>query len=89
MIEEVNNYNEYAVFTVTAKDGSEVEMAVVDEFEFEHSHYVVASLIKDDEIQMDGQYIYKSIIKEDGFAVEKITNESEYGRIAKAYMEMD
>ncbi|MBR6697482.1 MAG: DUF1292 domain-containing protein [Lachnospiraceae bacterium] len=84
-----NTFDEYAVFTVTARDGSSVEMAVVDEFEFEHKHYVVASLIKDDEIQTDGQYIYKSIIKEDGFEVEKITDEVDYNRIAKAYMEME
>lgn len=84
-----NEYNEYAVFSVTAKDGTEVEMAVVDEFEFENKHYVVGAIIKDDVIQDDGRYIYRSIISEEGFTVEKITREFEYNRIAKVYMEME
>ena len=29
-----NEYNEYATFHITAKDGSDVEMAVVDEFDY-------------------------------------------------------
>ncbi len=84
-----NEYSEYATFTVTAKDGSEVEMAVVDEFEFEGKHYVVGSVIKDDEILDDAQYIYLSVMTADGFNVEKIKKEFDYKRIAKAYMEME
>lgn len=84
-----NEYSEYATFTVTAKDGAEVEMAVVDEFEFEGKHYVVGSVIKDDEILDDAQYIYLSVMTADGFTVEKIKKEFDYKRIAKAYMEME
>ena len=35
---EPNDTQEYITFTVTTKDGAEVEMAVVDEFEFEKKH---------------------------------------------------
>lgn len=84
-----NEFSEYATFTVTAKDGTEVEMAVVDEFEFEGKHYVVGAVIKDDTIQDDAQYIYRSVMTEDGFTVEKIKKEFDYKRIAKAYMEME
>ena len=84
-----NEYSEYATFTVTSKDGAEVEMAVVDEFEFEGKHYVVGSVIKDDEILDDAQYIYLSVMTADGFTVEKIKKEFDYKRIAKAYMEME
>ena len=42
-----NEFNEYVTFTITTKDGEEVEMAVVDEFDFEDKHYVVGALIKD------------------------------------------
>ena len=80
---------EYVTFQVTAKDGTEVEMAVVDEFEFEKKHYVVGAVVKDDEILEDGLYIYKSVIKGDDFEVEKITREFEYKRIAEAYMSME
>ena len=80
---------EYRTFHVTAKDGTEVEMAVIDEFEFEKKHYVVGAVVVDDEIQEDGLYIYKSVIKGDDFEVEKITREFEYKRIAEAYMSME
>ena len=50
-------YEEYITFNVTAKDGSEVEMALMDEFDFEGKHYVVGAVIKDEVIQEDGHYI--------------------------------
>lgn len=84
-----NEYREYVTFTVTARDGSEVEMAVMDEFDFEGKHYVVGAVIHDDVIDEEGLYIYRSIIKEDGFEVQKITREFEYKKVAEAYMEMD
>lgn len=82
-------FDEYITFTTTTKDGSEVEMAVMDEFDFEGKHYVVGAVIKDDTIQDDGRYIYESIVKGDEFAVEKIKREFDYKRIAQAYMEME
>ena len=44
-------FMEYATFTTTDKDGNEIEMAVVDEFEFNHKNYIVASLIENDTIK--------------------------------------
>lgn len=83
------DYNEYITFHVTAKDGSEVEMAVMDEFDFEGKHYVVGAVIQDDTILDEGRYIYESVMNGDDFAVEKIKREYDYNRIAKAYMEME
>ena len=83
------DYGEYVTFHVTAKDGSEVEMALMDEFDFEGKHYVVGAVIKDDEIQEDGLYIYRSVIEKDGFRVEKITREFEYKQVVEDYMEME
>ena len=82
-------FNEYITFHVTSKDGADVEMAVVDEFDFENKHYVVGALVEDDTINEDGLYIYRSMIEGDDFKVEKIAREFEYNRIAKAYMEME
>ena len=45
---------EYVIFTVTAQDGSEVEMAVVDEFDYDGKHYAAASRVVGDEISDDG-----------------------------------
>lgn len=84
-----NSYEEYVTFHVTAKDGSDVEMAVVDEFDFEKKHYVVGAVVKDDVIDDEGRYIYESVIGADDFTVQKIRKEFDYRRIAKAYMEMD
>ncbi len=83
------DFNEYITFHVTSKDGADVEMAVVDEFDFENKHYVVGALVEDDTINEDGLYIYRSVIEGDDFKVEKIAREFEYNRIAKAYMEME
>ena len=52
-----NVYNEYLTFHITTKDGTDVEMAVMDEFDFEDKHYVVGALIQDDTIVDDGRYI--------------------------------
>lgn len=83
------DFNEYITFHVTSKDGADVELAVVDEFDFENKHYVVGAVVEDDTINEDGLYIYQSIIEGDDFKVEKIAREFDYKRIAKAYMEMD
>ena len=84
-----NNFEEYITFHVIASDGSDVEMAVMDEFDFENEHYVVGAVIKDDTIDDEGRYIYKSVIQGDSFTVEKIKREFDYKRIAEAYMSMD
>ena len=83
------DFNEYITFHVTSKDGTDVEMAVVDEFDFENKHYGVGAVVEDDTINEDGLYIYRSVIEGDDFKVEKIAREFDYKRIAKAYMEMD
>lgn len=82
-------FDEYITFHVTTKDGTEVEMAIMDEFDFEENHYVVGALVEDDTISEDGRYIYRSVIDGDNFTVEKIKREFDYNRIAKAYMEME
>ena len=80
---------EYVTFHVTAKDGSDVEMAVVDEFDYEEKHYVVGAVVTDDTIDDEGRYIYESIIDGDDFTVKKIAKEFDYRRIAQAYVDMD
>jgi len=82
-------FEEYLTFHITAKDGSDVEMAVMDEFDFEGDHYEVGAVIQDDTILDENLYIYRSVETEDGFTVEKIKREFDYNRIAKAYMEME
>lgn len=82
-------FQEYATFTVTTKDGTEVEMAVVDEFEFEDKFYVVGALIKEDVIDEEGRYIYEAVVEGEELSVKKIAKAFDYNRIAQAYMHMD
>ena len=84
-----NNYQEYVTFEITTKDGTKVEMAVVDEFDFEKEHYVVGAIIEGDTINDDGRYIYRSVMNGEDFTVEKIKREFDYRRIAEAYMSME
>lgn len=79
---------EYVTFHVTTKDGKDVEMAVVDEFDIENRHYVVSSVVEDDTIKVDGQYIYRCHVKDDDFTVELISDPKEFERVARAYSEM-
>lgn len=83
-----NEFQEYITFTTTTKEGNEVEMAVLDEFELEKKHYVVAAVIEEDTINEDGMYIYRSVIKDEDFSVEKIDSEAEYVKVAEAYMQI-
>ena len=80
---------EYVIFHVTARDGRDVEMAVVDEFDIENRHYVVGSVVEDDEIKADGQYIYRCHIKDDDFTVEPILDPKEFDRVSRAYMKLN
>lgn len=88
-MDDMKDMKEYITFTITTSDGKEVEMAVVDEFEFEKKNYVAAALVEGDTINEDGVYIYKVKVSDDDFAVEKITNKVDYERVVKAYMEME
>ena len=80
---------EYVTFHVTARDGRDVEMAVVDEFDIENRHYVVGSVVEDDEIKEDGQYIYRCHSKDDDFTVEPIPDPKEFDRVSRAYMKLN
>ena len=82
-------FKEYITFTTTDKAGNEIEMAVMDEFEFEHKHYVVGALIEENTINEEGLFIFRVREMGEEIKVEKITNQTEYQKIAQAYMEMD
>lgn len=89
-MENTDRMEEYITFHITASDGRDVEMAVVDEFEFEHKNYLVSAVVENEEILDDDRFIYRvKLTRDDGFAVEKIPDMKEYERIAEAYMELE
>ncbi|MCR5415943.1 MAG: DUF1292 domain-containing protein [Pseudobutyrivibrio sp.] len=83
-----NELKEFITFVVNTKDGDEVEMAVIDQFEFENKGYVAAAIVEGDTVSDEGCFIYRVKVGEDDFKVEKITNHIDYQRVAEAYMEM-
>lgn len=86
MSEEI--MEEYVVFTDTTKDGKVIEMAVVDEFEYEKKEYIVSAVVAGEEIVGDDLFIYRVKPGKD-FAVERITAPGEYEKIAEAYGELE
>lgn len=81
--------DEYVTFFTTTKDGREIEMAVVDEFEFNGKNYLVSALVENDTIVDDNRYIYRTKINKDGFEAEKILDAKMYESLTKAYLEME
>ncbi len=81
---------EYVTFHITARDGRDVEMAIVDEFQYKKKTYVVtAVVVEDDSLSGQGQYIYRYRMTGDDFQVEEIRNHIEYEEVVRAYMEME
>ena len=80
-------YMEFETFMITMSDGKEQECAIVDEFDFEGKHYILAAEIHDDQVA-DGAYLCRAKNEEDGFVVERIETKEEYEKAAKAYYEL-
>lgn len=78
-------FNEYVTFTIVSKEGKAVELAVVEEFEFDHTTYVAAAVIEDDTINEDGVYLYRAKVIDGELKAEQIDNKAEYEKVADAY----
>ncbi len=83
----MEEFSDYTVFTTKTSDGREVEMAVIDEFEFEKKYYVSAALVEGDTINSEGLYIYRARIENGEFRAEKIHSAVDYKRVCDAYAE--
>ena len=79
---------EYVIFNITTKSGENVEMAVVDEFEFEGNNYVAAGRVTEDTVDEENVFIYKVKSLDDDFEVEELRNKFEYEKVGRAYLEM-
>lgn len=84
-----DEYIEYETFMETTSKGEEVEMAIVDRFVYEDKHYVVAALVKDDEISDDGLFVYRSSMIDGELNIKKIEDADEYSRIAEYYANLE
>ena len=80
---------EYVTFTTTNREGKEIELAVVDEFEYEHKPSVVGALIEGDMVNENALFIFQLKSAGEEIVVGKIINSEDYQKIAQAYMEME
>ena len=81
------NWEEFDTFIVETKDG-EVELAVVEEFEFEGKKYVLGAKVEGDVVSDDGFYIYRSVVEGNQELIERLKSEEEYNRVSEAYFKM-
>ena len=86
---ELDKFTEFVTFNITSRDGKEIEMAVVDEFEYNGKNYLVSAVVENDCIKGEARYIYRMAETKDGFRAEKILDPKYYEEIAAAYMEME
>ena len=83
-----DEYLEYDVFTDVTSEGKEIELAVVDTFDFEDNNYVIAGLVEGDEISDEGLFIYKKKGRGADAEILHIEDPEEYSRVADAYAQM-
>lgn len=90
MSEHEHEYEEveFVTFETTISTGETVEMAVIEEFEFEKKNYAACAQVVNDEVDMDGLFIYRINGEDDNFTAEKIEDSDEYSRVAEAYLEL-
>lgn len=81
-----DDFQEYETFMVTDKDGNEIELAIMDEFEVDGKKYVAGALVEADTINEDGVYIYRVEADGEDFEVAKIEDEAEYLKVTEEYM---
>lgn len=89
--ENINNqeeFEEYETFMTETRAGKEVEMAIVDRFEVDGKNYIAAALIENDQINMDGLYVYRSKKIGDELQIMQIEDEKEYAKVTEAYSKM-
>lgn len=86
----MSEMQEFVTLTVHASDGREVELAVVDEFDYGKKHYVVGSLVEGDEVSSEGVYIYEYVPgnTDEEFSVKPITSKTAFREISEAYQEL-
>lgn len=77
-------YREYDTVMIRISSGEEKEFAIMDEFDLDQKHYIVVSLIENDEI-LEGCYIYKALAEKEEMIIEQIKDVDELQKAAAYY----
>ena len=94
-IEENEEMDEFDTVTLEMEDGSEVEFAILDEFEMETEKFVLLGEIEGDNINTDpdGMLFMKSIMdescEEDEVILNVIEDPEKYSAVVDFYAELD
>ena len=94
-IEENEEMDEFDTVTLEMEDGSEVEFAILDEFEMETEKFVLLGEIEGDNINtdQDGMLFMKAIMdescEEDEVILNVIEDPEKYSAVVDFYAELD
>ena len=94
-IEENEEMDEFDTVTLEMEDGSEVEFAILDEFEMETEKFVLLGEIEGDNINTDpdGMLFMKGIMdescEEDEVILNVIEDPEKYSAVVDFYAELD
>ena len=94
-IEENEEMDEFDTVTLEMEDGSEVEFAILDEFEMETEKFVLLGEIEGDNINTDpdGKLFMKAIMdescEEDEVILNVIEDPEKYSAVVDFYAELD
>ena len=94
-IEENEEMDEFDTVTLEMEDGSEVEFAILDEFEMETEKFVLLGEIEGDNINTDpdGMLFMKAIMdesyEEDEVILNVIEDSEKYSAVVDFYAELD
>ncbi|MBD9000916.1 MAG: DUF1292 domain-containing protein [Coprococcus catus] len=94
-IEENEEMDEFDTVTLEMEDGSEVEFAILDEFEMETEKFVLLGEIEGDNINtdLDGMLFMKAIMdescEEDEVILNVIEDPEKYSAVVDFYAELD
>lgn len=74
----------YDTVMIPLSNGQEQEFAIMDEFDFEENHYIVVSVVSNEEIQ-EGFYLYHASETEEGLEISRIEDTDEFTRVSAYY----
>lgn len=81
----METFQEYDTVMIPLSSGKEQEFAIMEEFDFEDSHYIVVSPVMNDEIQ-EGCYVYRCVETDDELEISRIEDAAEFEKVI-AYFE--
>ncbi len=83
-VKEMDDFQVYDTVMITVSDGSEKEFAIMDEFDLDGKHYIVVSLVEDNQVQ-EALYIYGAVESGDELEVSRIEDEEEFSKVTAYY----